>query len=187
MRYTEEANWYLPFDIWTHVLEQQQFLGNDKMLIFLTSFQWFPVLILAVISCNIFVCHFANRCGNMYLKGSANKKNPRTLKTITTKQMLSEHWISVSGNWNEYMNLEFEHSLFKRNEINKFYSELPKEILDDSWDTHIYLNSSGVQSLSIKLSSSAIIWSQSPSKAPSSSLPSHPCSSAYIWGGWSWG
>ena len=27
--------------------------------------------------------------------------------------MLSEHWISISGSWNEYMNLEFKHSLFK--------------------------------------------------------------------------
>ena len=157
------------------------------MLIFLTAFQWFPILILAVISCNIFICHLVNRCGIMYLKGSKIRKTLELSKTITTKQMLSEHWIHVSGSWNEYKNLEFDSSCFKGNEVNKFHSELPKEILDDSWDTHIYLNSSGVQSLSIKLSSSAIFWSQSPSKAPSSSLPSHPCSSAYIWGGWSWG
>ena len=49
--------------------------------------------------------------------------------------MLSEHWICVSGSWNEYINLESDHSLFKGNEVNKFPSELSKEILDDSWCT----------------------------------------------------
>ena len=159
-------------------------------------FQWFYVLIWA--SCNIKTCLFVNRCEQCTQK-RVQIKILGAVKTITTKRMLSEHWISISGSWNEYMNLETEHSLFNvktwaqvgqcndGNEGNKFPAELSKEILDDSWDTHIYLNSSGVQCLSIKLSSSAIIWSQSLSKAPSSVLPSHPCSSGYIWGGWSWG
>ena len=72
-------------------------------------------------------------------KRECKQEKPWNLKNNNYKQMLSEHWISVSGNWNEYMNLEFEHSLFKGNEGNKCPAEFPKEILDDSWGTHIYI------------------------------------------------
>ena len=60
-------------------------------------------------------------------------------KTVTTKQMLSEHWISISGSWKEYMNLESEHSLFNSNEVNKFPSEFSQGILDDSCGIHRYI------------------------------------------------
>lgn len=116
---------------------------------------------------------------NNVLKGSKTRKTLELSKTITTNKCCQEYlnsWVSLEVEMNTKTRID--RSCFKGNEVNKFHSELPKEILDDSWDTHIYLNSSRFQSPSIKLSSSAIIWSQSPSKAPSSLPPSHPCSSS---------
>ena len=158
------------------------------MLIFLTVFQWFPVLILAMFSCNNFTYLFANRWWIMYLKGSANKKNPwnfknNNLKTDAVRTLNQHLWklkrIHELRIWTLTFQREWKEQIPFRNVRGNF-----------RWlvrDTQIHLKSTGVQGPSLKLSSSAIIWSQSPSKAASSSLPSHPCSSAYIWGGWSWG